>query len=86
MNANKKVSGAALAVAAASFMGAASMATISAPAIAADNVKCHGVNSCKGHNDCAGEGNSCKGMGSSKGQGFLIMSAEKCAEKGGEAK
>ena len=33
-------------------------------------VHCYGVNACKGHGSC-------------KGKGFLIMTAEKCAEAGG---
>ena len=86
MSAKQKLSGAALAVAAAGFIGAGAMTTLATPAVAGDNVKCYGVNSCKGHNDCAGENNSCKGMGSCKGQGFLVMSAEECESKGGEAK
>ncbi|WP_417623748.1 hypothetical protein [Paremcibacter congregatus] len=49
-------------------------------------VHCYGVNACKGHNDCKTEMNACKGQGSCKGQGFLSMSAEECAKKGGKVK
>lgn len=86
MSAKKKLSGTALAVAAAGFVGYMSLATVASPTMAADNVKCHGVNSCKGQNDCAGEHNSCKGMGSCKGQGFLMMSQGDCDTKGGTVK
>jgi len=86
MSAKKRLSGTALAVAAASFAGYASLATVAGPSMAEENVHCYGVNSCKGHNDCGGENNSCKGMGSCKGTGFLSMTASECAEKGGTVK
>jgi len=86
MTAKRRISGAALAVAAASLAGYATMATISGPVAADENVHCHGVNSCKGQNDCGGENNSCKGMGSCKGQGFLSMTKAECDEKGGTVK
>jgi len=86
MSAKKILSGAALALAAASFVGCASQTTDSDTMMAEENVHCYGVNSCKGHNDCGGENNSCKGMGSCKGTGFLSMSAEECSDKGGTVK
>ena len=86
MSAKKRLSGTALAVAAASFAGYASLATVASPSMAEENVHCYGVNSCKGQNDCGGENNSCKGMGSCKGTGFLSMTASECAEKGGTVK
>lgn len=49
-------------------------------------IQCYGVNTCKGQNDCKTEKNACKGQGSCKGMGFLNMSAEACAEKGGTEK
>jgi len=86
MSAKKRLSGTALAVAAAGFASFAAMSTVSTPVAAEENVHCYGVNSCKGHNDCSGENNSCKGMGSCKGTGFLSMTAAECTEKGGEVK
>ncbi|MBU2706743.1 hypothetical protein KCM76_12185 [Zooshikella marina] len=83
MSTMKKVSGTALAVAAA---GLFTMGAELAVAGQADQVKCWGINSCKGHNDCATATNDCKGMGSCKGQGYLNMSAEECKEKGGTVK
>ena len=52
----------------------------------ADTVKCYGVNTCKGHNDCATASNSCKGMGSCKGQGYISIPASTCADVGGTTK
>lgn len=47
-------------------------------------VKCSGVNECAGKGSCAGAGNSCAGKNSCKGKGFVDMSAEECAKKGGK--
>lgn len=52
----------------------------------ADDVKCFGVNACKGHNDCATAENGCKGSGSCKGQGYINMPAATCADVGGTVK
>jgi uncharacterized membrane protein len=46
-------------------------------------VKCYGVNKCKGHNDCKTATNACKGHASCKGQGFIKMSQQACEEIGG---
>jgi len=92
MSAKKRLSGTALAVAAAGFASFAVMSAVSTSVVADEaaateaKVHCFGVNSCKGHNDCSGENNSCKGMGSCKGTGFLSMTAAECTEKGGEVK
>lgn len=80
MNA-KKLSGIALATAAAGLF-----ATATIPANAAKhegNVHCYGVNACKGKTDCATSSNACKGMNSCKGKGWVNMSAKDCKEKGG---
>ncbi|WP_341503554.1 hypothetical protein [Gallaecimonas sp. GXIMD4217] len=50
----------------------------------ADLVKCHGVNACKGHNDCKTAKNACGGHASCKGTGFVKMSAKACKDIGGE--
>jgi hypothetical protein len=47
------------------------------------NVKCAGVNSCKGHGSCSGADNSCKGQNGCKGQGWISVSAKDCSKKGG---
>ena len=77
----KKVSGAALAVAAAGLFLSGTAATVSAADTAM--VHCYGVNACKGQSDCKTANSSCKGHNECKGQGFLAMSAEECNAKGG---
>ncbi len=82
MNA-KKLTGLALATAAAGLFATASIA----PAYAAKHegkVQCSGVNSCKGMTECATATNACKGQNSCKGMGWLEMSAGDCKAKGGK--
>jgi len=48
-------------------------------------VKCVGVNSCKGQGACASAKNDCKGKNACKGQGWVQMSSAKdCTDKGGQ--
>lgn len=48
-------------------------------------VKCMGVNSCKGQGACATVHNDCKGKNACKGQGMEKMSSAKdCTDKGGK--
>jgi hypothetical protein len=72
----KRLTGAAIAAAAAGLfaMGHA------APVLADDagKIQCEGVNSCKGKGDCKGTKNSCEGKNSCKGQGFKEMSKADC--------
>jgi hypothetical protein len=49
----------------------------------ADQVKCVGVNSCKGQSACKSAQNDCKGKNACKGQGFVETSAQECKDKGG---
>jgi uncharacterized membrane protein len=50
----------------------------------ASQVKCVGVNSCKGQGACATAKNDCKGKNACKGQGMVQMSSAKdCTDKGG---
>ncbi|MBL8650033.1 MAG: hypothetical protein JNL35_06475 [Sphingopyxis sp.] len=62
-----------------------------------DEVKCYGLNSCKGTSDCKTEasscksasgcstaGNDCKGANACKGQGFKKVAASKCLADGGK--
>jgi hypothetical protein len=77
----KKLTGLALATAAAGMFAAAGLS----PAYAGDagKVHCLGVNGCKGKGECKTDKNACKGMNSCKGAGMVSMSAEECKEKGG---
>jgi len=88
-----KLTGAALAIAAAGLVGCDSMTgsgsdkTASTAAVAqADLVHCYGVNICGGHNDCKTADNACGGQASCKGTGFVGMPAKACADVGGEQK
>lgn len=46
-------------------------------------VKCSGINECKGHGACGGQGHDCAGKNECKGQGWVETSAEACAAEGG---
>ena len=48
------------------------------------DVKCGGINSCKGTSACATATSSCKGLNACKGQGWIKASASDCSEKGGK--
>ncbi|MFC3814238.1 hypothetical protein [Lysobacter sp. GCM10012299] len=58
---------------------------VSFTAEASSQVHCHGINACKGHNDCKTADNACKGHGSCKGKGFVALPAASCAHTGGTA-
>jgi len=48
-------------------------------------VKCAGINECKGKGACAGAGHSCAGKNDCKGQGWTKVGTEKeCTDKGGK--
>ena len=58
--------------------------TLLVPAAAlAEDVECHGVNSCKGTGQCGGKGHSCAGQNTCKGQGWVKMDKDACLKKGG---
>ena len=50
---------------------------------AAANVKCTGVNECKGKGACAGAGNACAGKNECKGKGVTAMTEADCKAKNG---
>jgi uncharacterized membrane protein len=83
MSINKKLLSTTLAVAA-----AATFATVAATSALAEgtsgNVKCYGVNGCKGQSDCKTAHSSCKGKNSCKGKGFKEESKEQCDKDGGK--
>jgi uncharacterized membrane protein len=49
-----------------------------------ENVKCAGINECKGHGACAGPNSSCAGANSCKGQGVVMVPKAECEQKGGK--
>lgn len=84
MSYSSKLTGIALATAAAA-MFAAAPATAAESNGSGNTVKCMGVNACKGHSSCQTADSSCKGLNSCKGQGFVeVRSAETCEQLGGE--
>ena len=85
MNQVKKLSGVALASATAALvltgMTATSIAN-AAPKVA--QVKCSGINACKGKSACATATTACAGANSCKGKGWIKTSAKDCKTKGGK--
>jgi len=47
-------------------------------------VKCSGINSCKGTSACATATSACKGHNSCKGQGWVKATKADCVAKGGK--
>jgi hypothetical protein len=79
----RKATGFVLAAAAATLFATGAMTFAPTPA-AADGVKCAGINSCKGHSECASATNECKGQNACKGQGWTSAeSADACTGAGG---
>ena len=80
-----RLSGMALAAAAATLFIAGCASQGSAPSQSADSgavkVKCYGANSCKGQAECKTGMNACKGQNECKGHGFMQMSEKACVER-----
>jgi len=72
----KKLTGLALATAAAGLFVTATIPTTSAAEEA--KVHCDGVNACKGESACQSAHNACKGQNSCKGKGWLYMTKAEC--------
>lgn len=85
MNQVKKLSGLAMASAAATLLlsGMATTATAGTEAKQA-NVKCSGINSCKGTSACATATSACMGQNSCKGTGWVKATKADCEAKGGK--
>ncbi len=77
----KKISGVALAAAAAAMF---TVAPMNASAGAHKAGKCMGINGCKGQSACATATSSCAGQNSCKGQGWVKATKAECDEKGGK--
>ncbi len=71
----KKLTGIALATAAAGMFAMTAAGPVSAQEA---KVKCEGVNACKGQGGCKSAKNECKGKNSCKGHGFTEMSQADC--------
>ncbi|HEX9391156.1 MAG TPA: hypothetical protein VF928_07575 [Usitatibacteraceae bacterium] len=74
--------GVALAATAAALFAFTAPATVQA-ADKTDDVKCAGINSCKGSSDCKTAKNECKGHNACKGQGWVHKTAAECKAAGG---
>ena len=83
MNTSKKLSGAAVAAAAAALI-ATGFNAASVASTEEATVKCSGVNACKGMSACATATNACAGHNSCKGQGWIKTTKEECDQKGGK--
>lgn len=80
---NAKTTGAAIAVAAAALFLAGPIVPANAASHA--QVKCSGINSCKGTSECKTATSACKGQNSCKGHGWVhTKTAKECQEKGGK--
>jgi len=92
MNTASKLTGLTLATAAATLLlagcgGNKTTATEkAAPEAAAKvaEVKCSGINSCKGTRACGSATNACAGQNSCKGKGWIKASKADCDTKGGK--
>ena len=79
MNTVKKLSGVALAAAAAAlFVAGCATGGEGTGYKATGKVECEGVNGCKGLSECKTASNDCKGKNSCKGEGFVYMSPPEC--------
>jgi len=50
----------------------------------AEEVRCEGVNSCKGQSACHTAESPCSGQNACKGKGWVAMAPKDCAQKGGK--
>jgi hypothetical protein len=64
---------------------ATSAVAVQAQSPAGGEVKCAGLNECKGKGGCKSTMNECKGKNDCKGKGFVMTkSAAECTQKGGK--
>ena len=89
MNNSSKLTGVALAAAAATLFVAGCSSMSGGSMQSADSgtvrVKCYGANACKGQAECKTAMNDCKGHNACKGQGFMNLSEKACIERIGRA-
>jgi len=81
MNTANKITGLAIAAAAAAMFA---MVPVAQAAKHEGMVHCTGVNGCKGKSECKTASNACKGQNSCKGNGMMTMSEKDCKAKGGK--
>ena len=73
-----------IASAVATLIASGSLVAQAADKAGGDEVKCAGINECKGQSLCAGASNACNGQNACKGKGWVETSAKECADKGGK--
>jgi hypothetical protein len=78
-----KAKGILIASAAASLFLAGAAVARADEKMGGDEVRCAGINACKGQGACASAHNECKGKNACKGQGITMTPAEQCKAKGG---
>ena len=78
-----QINGALLATAVAALFAAGCTPASEEAKSAGKEVKCSGINACKGQGACAGAGHDCSGKNACKGQGITMTKAEDCTAKGG---
>ena len=78
----KRLTGLALAAAAAAMFSAVGVSTVAHADEA--KVKCEGINSCKGTGSCKSASNDCKGKNTCKGHGWTETSEKDCTAKKGK--
>ena len=78
-----KTSGLTIAAAAAALLFSGTAVVAPTSAVAMENVKCFGVNGCKGQGACKTATNECKGQNGCKGKGFVLLSTADCTAQGG---
>ena len=85
MNETSKLTGVALAAAAAMLFiagcassGTSSMQTADAGAV---KVKCYGANACKGQSECKTALNDCKGQNACKAKGYVTLTEQACIDQ-----
>jgi len=81
MNKAKKLSGLAIASAAAAIFAVTPMMA-SAEADKVD-IKCTGINDCKGQGACKSKSNACAAKNSCKGKGWIHGTEKQCKDMGG---
>ena len=85
----KRLAGTALATAAAALFVSGCAATgentSGTNSASAAQVKCAGVNACKGRSSCKTGASSCKGLNACKGEGHVMLDAATCGHVGGSA-
>ena len=80
----KQVQGAMLAAAVATLFAANGALAAEEAKPEGKQVKCEGINACKGQGGCAGAGHACGGQNGCKGQGITTTTADDCKAKGGK--